>query len=72
MRKKKGPNPFRPRTMIWALYEEDWSDLSVLQIAEVFNTSPETVHAAIYKIKQITGYRVPHIILSSKEEPICK
>lgn len=72
MRKKKGPNPFRPRTMVWALYEEDWSDLTVHQIAEVFSTSPETVYAAIRKVKQVTGYRVPHVALSPKGEPLCK
>lgn len=61
MRKKKGPNPFRPRTMVWALYEEDWSDLTVPQIAEVFATSDATVYAAIRKVKQVTGYKVPHV-----------
>lgn len=72
MKKKKGPNPFRPRTMIWALYEEDWSDLTVPQIAEVFSTSPETVHSAISKVKQVTDYRVPHVALSPKGKPLCK
>ena len=72
MSKKKGPNPFRPRTMVWALYEEDWSDLTVHQIAEVFSTSPETVYAAIRKVKQVTGYRVPHVALSPKGVPVCK
>lgn len=72
MRKKKGPNPFRPRTMVWALYEEDWSDLTVHQIAEVFASSDESVYAAIRKVKQVTGYRVPHVALSPKGEPLCK
>ena len=72
MSRKKGPNPFRPRTMVWALYEEDWSDLTVHQIAEVFSTSPETVYAAIRKVKQVTGYRVPHVALSPKGVPVCK
>lgn len=72
MSRKKGPNPFRPRTMVWALYEEDWSDLSVPQIAEVFSTSPETVYVTIHKVKQVTGYRVPHVALSPKGEPLCK
>lgn len=72
MRKKKRPNPFKPRTMVWALYEEDWSDLTVKQIAEVFGTSPETVYAAIRKVKQVTGYRVPYVTLSPKGESLCK
>ena len=72
MFRKKGPNPFRPRTMVWALYEEDWSDLTVHQIAEVFASSDSTIYAAMRLIKRKTGYRVPHVRLSSKGEPICK
>lgn len=69
---KPKENPFKPRSMRWALIEEDWSDLTVHQIAEVFSTSPETVYAAIRKVKQVTGYRVPHVALSPKGEPLCK
>lgn len=72
MSRKKGPNPFRPRTMVWALYEEDWSDLTVHQIAEVFSTMPETVYAAIRVIRKKTGYSVPYVHLSRKGEPVCK
>lgn len=72
MRKKKGPNPFRPRTMVWALYEEDWSDLTVHQIAEVFASSDESVYAAMRLIKRKTGYMVPHVRLSSKGVPVCR
>lgn len=53
-------NPFRPRSMRWALMEEDWSDLTIAQIAEVFNSTPVSVYASIREIKRITGYRVPH------------
>lgn len=72
MSKKKGPNPFRPRTMVWALYEEDWSDLTVHQIAEVFASSDESVYAAMHLIKRKTGYMVPHVRLSSKGVPVCR
>lgn len=72
MSRKKGPNQFRPRTMVWALYEEDWSDLTVHQIAEVFASSDESVYAAMYLIKRKTGYMVPHVRLSSKGAPVCK
>ena len=65
MSRKKGPNPFRPRTMVWALYEEDWSDLTVHQIAEVFASSDES-------IKRKTGYMVPHVRLSYKGVPVCR
>lgn len=57
---RKRPNPFKPRTMIWALYEEDWSDLTVPQIAEVFGMSESYVYSAIRRIWKLTGYRVPY------------
>lgn len=72
MSRKKGPNPFRPRTMVWALYEEDWSDLTVHQIAEVFASSDESIYAAMLLIKRKTGYMVPHVRLSSKGVPVCR
>lgn len=72
MSRKKRPNPFKPRTMVWALYEEDWSDLTVHQIAEVFASSDESVYAAMRLIKRKTGYMVPHVGLSSKGAPVCK
>lgn len=72
MLRKKGPNPFRPRTMVWALYEEDWSDLTVHQIAEVFASSDESVYVAMRLIKRKTGYMVPHVRLSSKGVPVCR
>ena len=61
MSREKGPNPFRPRTMVWALYEEDWSDLTVHQIAEVFGTKEVVVYAAMRVIHKKTGYWVPHV-----------
>lgn len=72
MSRKKGPNPFRPRTMVWALYEEDWSDLTVHQIAEVFASSDESIYATMRLIKRKTGYMVPHVRLSSKGVPVCR
>ena len=72
MSRKKGPNPFRPRTMVWALYEEDWSDLTVHQIAEVFASSDESIYAAMRLIKRKTGHMVPHARLSSKGVPVCR
>lgn len=53
-------NPYRPRSMMWALCEEDWSDLTVSEIAEVFSTTPVTVYSSILKIKKATGYNVPY------------
>lgn len=57
---EKPENPFTPRTMIWALFEEDWSDLTLHQIAEVFDTSIVSVKATINSIKKRTGYTVPY------------
>lgn len=52
--------PYRPRTLIWALYNEDFSDLTVAQIAEVFDTTPAYIRNAIIRIKRETGYIVPY------------
>lgn len=56
----KPVNPFVPRSMRWALMEEDWSDLTVRQIAEVFDTSIESVKASMSAIKRKTGYIVQY------------
>lgn len=59
---EKKPNPYRKGTMIWALYEEDWSDLTIEQIAEVFSTSEQSVIMSMRQIIKQTGYRVPHML----------
>lgn len=51
-------NPYRPGTMFAALYEEDFSDLTVKEIAEVFGTSTGPVRSVIYVIKRDTGKQV--------------
>lgn len=58
---KPKENPFKPRSMRWALIEEDWSDLTVRQIAEVFGTKEPVIYAAMRVIHRKTGYWVPHV-----------
>ena len=55
----KPENPFRKGSMCWALMEEDWSDLTVKQVAEVFGVGTGTVEAALTRIRRKTGYEVP-------------
>lgn len=50
---------YRPRSMKWALVHEDWSDLTIEQIAEVFGVSKETIHSCISKIRK-DGYNVEY------------
>ena len=50
---------YRPRSMKWALVHEDWSDLTIEQIAEVFGVSKETIHSCISKIRK-DGYDVKY------------
>ena len=52
---------YRYRSMRWALCNEDFSDLTVSQIAEVFNTSYDSVIKAIGDIKKKTGFTVQYI-----------
>jgi hypothetical protein len=57
---QKPENPFRPRSNIWALMEEDWSDLTASQIAEVLDTTTEHIYSTMRRITRETGYRVPY------------
>lgn len=50
---------YRPRSMKWALVHEDWSDLTIEQIAEVFGVSKETIYNCISKIRK-DGYNVEY------------
>lgn len=60
---------YKPRTMLWALVNEDFSDLTVKQIAEVFGTSAHHVYVSIKRIEEQTGYKVPYIRVRQKECP---
>lgn len=50
---------YRPRSTKWALVHEDWSDLTIEQIAEVFDVSKETIRSYISKIRK-DGYNVEY------------
>lgn len=54
-------NPFKARSMSWALMEEDFSDLTLEQIAEVFSTNHYSISETIRRIYRMTGYKVPYI-----------
>lgn len=57
----KPKNPYPARIIKWALMEEDWSDLTVSQIAEVFGeeVEPRAIYRYIASIEHRTGYVVP-------------
>lgn len=46
-------------TIAWALMNDDWSDLTVKQIAEVLGVSYDTVWTVLYRLKQ-EGITIPH------------
>lgn len=52
--------PYKPRSMIWALYNEDFSDLTIAEISEVFNTTTFSVKSTMKRIFRETGKRVQH------------
>ena len=58
MMQYKPDNPYPYRSIRWALMEEDWSDLTYKEIAEVFDTTPQSIQYAIAAIKKKTGYTV--------------
>lgn len=57
----KPENPYRKGTLIWAVMEGDWEDLTIEQIADVMDSTKISVYSSIRRIKQETGYDVPHI-----------
>lgn len=52
--------PFRYRSMAWALYMEDFSDLTSEQIAEVFDVPLSKVFNTLSYIKKKTGKKVKY------------
>ena len=54
----KPENKYKHGSIIWSVMEGDWEDLTVPEIAEILNTSPQTVLRAIQKIKKDTRYEV--------------
>lgn len=56
----KPKNPYKSGTAIYRLMDEDWSEMTRYEIAEALHTSSRTVACALTKIKDETGYCVPH------------
>lgn len=60
--------PFRYRSISWALYMEDFSDLTIRQIAEVFDVPVYTIRNAMSYIKKETGKIVEYRHVYDKVE----
>lgn len=54
------PQSYTPKSMIWGLANEDFSDLTIEQIAEVFDCCESTVRSVISTIKKETGIEVKY------------
>ena len=65
-------NPFKPNTVAWNLLEDDWSDLTAHQIAEVLDVQPDTVNKALRTIKKEIGYEVPHRVGKRNEVKVMR
>lgn len=63
MKKIDRQNKYRKGSIKWALCNEDFSDLTVPQIAEVFDVPEATIYHSIGTIKKETGFRVPVVRL---------
>lgn len=57
---EKPENPYRKGSIIWSVMEGEWGDLTAHQIAEVLDTTRNTVYSMISKIRKDTGWAVPH------------
>lgn len=56
---QKPHNPYKRGTTIWSLFEGDWEDLTIRQIAEVLDCRKHLVENYLARIKRDTGYVVP-------------
>lgn len=56
----KPKNPYQINTIIHDLMDGDWGDLTPVEIADVLGTTADTIRVYIRKIKNETGYCVPH------------
>ena len=48
-------------SVLWSVFEGDWADLTIPQIADVLNVAPSYISRCIYRIKRDTGYIVPYV-----------
>lgn len=64
MARKKGV--YRKRSIKWALLNEDYSDLTISQIAEVFDVTIGTVANSFRQIYADTGIRVKYTKLDKQ------
>lgn len=61
---------FRKGSVAWALYHEDFSDLTLNQIAEVFDVNTRAVGEAMRRIYVTTGKRVKYTKCDRLGRPI--
>jgi len=53
-------NPYRPRSKLWRLYQEDFSGWSAYEIADQLGSTVDSVWALMRKVYKDTGYDVPY------------
>lgn len=54
-------NPYKPGTILYRLFEEDFSDKTIKEIADEVNSLPHYISCALNRIQDETGYRVPRM-----------
>ena len=62
--------PYKPRSIRWALCNEDFSDLTVEQIGEVFGVDRRYIFRLMRDILDRTGIRVRYTKLNTRGEPL--
>lgn len=61
----KPENPYKENTISGRLYNEDWSDKTKRQIADILHTNEKYISNCMSEIKSETGYCVPYIRLNN-------
>lgn len=65
---RDGELPFKEGTIPWALMSDDFSDLTVNQIAEVLGTYPGYIRMSMRRIYDKTGIRIKYTAVNHRGE----
>lgn len=57
---EKPENPFDPKSTMYALFEGDFSEMTVQEIADYFDELPQSIYSRISIIQRRTGWRIPY------------
>lgn len=67
---EKPKNPYRKGCMAWNVFEGDWEDLTVNEIAEVLDSTVEKIQDIFRRIRRETGWKIIYTHKNSRGKPL--